>query len=253
MVVSNSREYLAQGLGSGVEMTFVLIPAGQFMMGSSDSEAGRYDNEGPQHMVTISRPFYMGITEVTQAQWRAVMNTTPWEDKQNIKAENDAAASYISWYDAKAFCNAMSEMNGHMVRLPTEAEWEYACRAGTTTRFYYGDDLNYRELDKYAWYEGNSWDKGQWYAHSVDLKRPNPWGLYDMHGNVEEWCNDWYADSYAEADTCDPKGATSGEDHVLRGGSWVIPPRRCRGAIRDKHSPGFKYYGIGFRIVVEVE
>ena len=244
--------------GSGVEMKLILIPAGEFMMGSPDSEKGRNKNEGPQHRVTISNPFYMGVTQVTQAQWKAVMNTQPWEGESYAKADADHAASYISWDDVTAFCTALSKKTGRTVRLPTEAEWEYACRADTTTRFYYGDDLDYGKLGDHAWYDGNADDVGEEYAHPVGQKKPNAWGLYDMHGNVWEWCADWYADSYlpagqagANADARDPKGPASGTVRVLRGGSWGYYPSRCRASYRYRSTPGDSYVDFGFRVVVE--
>ena len=234
-------------LGNGVTMKLALIPAGKFTMGSPDSEKDRDKDEGPQHQVTITKPFYMGATEVTQAQWKAVMDTQPWEGKTYAKAGADNAANYITWDDATAFCTALSKKAGRTVRLPTEAEWEYACRAGTTTAYCFGDDAS--KLGDYAWYDDNAYDKDEKYAHPVGVKKPNAWGLYDMHGNVWEWCADWYADSYANTDAQDPKGPANGKYRVLRGGSWDGDPDLCRAAYRTRFTPGYRRYR-GFRVVV---
>ena len=235
-------------LGTGVTMRLVRIEAGKFTMGSPDSEKDRGKDERPQHQVTITKPFYMGATEVTQAQWKAVMDTQPWEGKSYAKAGAEHAASYISWDDATAYCTALSKKTGRTVRLPTEAEWEYACRAGTTTAYSFGDDAS--RLGDYAWYDGNAYDKDEKYAHPVGVKKPNAWGLYDMHGNVWEWCADWYVDSYANADTRDPKGPAGGSARVLRGGSWYAFPQFCRAARRNGGSPDYRGGSGGFRVVV---
>ena len=238
--------------GSGVEMKLVLIPAGEFMMGSPDSEKHRGQDEGPQRRVTISTPFHIGTTQVTQGQWRAVMDTEPWKGwlftKAFARVGDDNAVSYISWHEAMAFCEALSKKTRKSVRLPTEAEWEYACRAGTTTRFSYGDDPDYGNLGDYAWYDGNA--RREKYAHPVGLKKPNAWGLHDMHGNVWEWCSDRYADSYAGEDTRDPKGPSSGSSRVSHGGSWYSSPWYCRTARRYGHLPSYRLNYIGFRVVV---
>jgi len=231
-------------LGDGVTMKLVRIEAGKFTMGS---EKG-FSYEKPVHQVTITRPFYMGATEVTQAQWKAVMGTQPWEGQKYTKAAADHAASYITWDDAAAFCTALSKKTGRTVRLPTEAEWEYACRAGTTTVYSFGDDSS--KLGDYAWYYDNAYKKDEKYAHPVGVKKPNAWGLYDMHGNVWEWCADWYADSYANADTRDPKGPASGKFRVLRGGSWFDPAGASRAAYRSSFTPDLRIYHYGFRVVV---
>ena len=137
------------------------------------------------------------------------------------------------------------------MRLPTEAEWEYACRAGSKTPFCYGDDAS--QLGQYAWYSGNAGDQGEKYAHAVGQKQPNAWGLRDMHGNVFEWCQDWYADSYARTDVRDPKGPASGKYPVLRGGSWRNPALHCLAAKRNRVDPDHRGSDIGFRVVVQVE
>ena len=246
--LSSDTKSLDFHFSNGVTMKLVRIEAGKFTMGSPETEKDRSKDEGPQRRVTISTPFYMGVTEVTQAQWQAVMNTQPWEGQTYVKAGADNAASWISWDNAAAFCKALSKKAGRAVRLPTEAEWEYACRSGTTTAYGFGDDSS--NLGDYAWYGGNAYNMDDKYAHPVGVKKPNAWGLYDMHGNVWEWCADWYADSYANADTRDPKGPSSGEARVLRGGSWDGHPQNCRAAYRYGDSPGGRDIDSGFRVVV---
>ena len=243
-------KYLTLDLGGGVTMKLVRIEAGKFTMGSPETEEDRSKAEGPQHQVAITRPFYMGATEVTQSQFKAVMSTQPWDALTYAKAGGvDDAASYITWDEATAFCAALSKKTGRTVRLPTEAEWEYACRAGTTTVYSFGDEAS--KLGDYAWYNDNARDKDEKYPHPVSAKKPNAWGLYDMHGNVWEWCDDWYADSYANADTRDPKGAADGKCRVLRGGSWGGVPRGCRAASRGWCAPDGRGYDSGFRVVIE--
>ena len=228
-------------------MKLVLIPPGKFLMGSPDTEKDRFNNEGPQRQVAITKPFHMGVTQVTQAQFKAVMNTRPWDGQTAVKGGADHAASYISWNDAMAFCTALSKKTGRTVRLPTEAEWEYACRAGTTTAYSFGDDPS--KLGDYAWYGDNAREKGEEYTHPVGVKKPNAWGLYDMHGNVWEWCADWYVDD-AKTDIRDPKGPADRNFRVLRGGSWCDYPQYCRAAHRARFTPGYRDYDNGFRVVV---
>jgi len=227
-------------LGVGVTMKLALIPAGKFMMGSLDSEKGRSKDEGPQHEVTLSKPFYMGVTEVTQAQYEAVMGTNP----SHFKGATNPVEK-VPWEDATEFCKKLSEKTRQAVRLPTEAEWEYACRAGTTTRFSFGDEDSI--LGDYAWYDSNSGGT----THPVGQKKPNAWGLYDMHGNVYEWCADWYGD-YPKGAVTDPQGPASGAVLVLRGGSWLNDPWRCRSGCRDWFTPVSFSDAFGFRVVVSV-
>jgi formylglycine-generating enzyme required for sulfatase activity len=214
-------------------MTFVNVPAGTFMMGSPDSEGRRYVDEGPQHQVTISKSFELQTTEVTQAQWQAVMGSNP----SNFKGP-DLPIEQVSWDDAQAFITKLNGLGDvYRYRLPTEAEWEYAARAGTTGP-YAGD------LDAMAWYEANSGQK----THPVATKAANAWGLYDMHGNVWEWVQDWDGEYSALAVT-DPVGPSSGSDRVFRGGAWDFMETDCRSAIRVGVPPGGSFYNVGFRLV----
>jgi formylglycine-generating enzyme required for sulfatase activity len=241
---------LMLGLGNGVSMRLVLIPAGEFTMGSPKTEAGRQPNEGPQHKVTIARPFYMGITEVTQAQWRAVMNTQPWKHMGYGKAGDDHPASYVNWHEATAFCVTLSKKTGKTVRLPTEAEWEYACRARTTTAYSFGDDA--AELGEFGWYRRNAYLKEEKFPHPVGGKKPNAWGLHDMHGNVYEWCSDPYTDSYREPGADAPKEEEARKLRVIRSGSWVVVPQECRSASRVGIDPTGSASDAGFRVVVSL-
>lgn len=234
-------------LDNTVTMKMVLIPAGKFTMGSPENERGYSLFEGPQHEVTISKPFYMGTCEVTQEQWTTVMGTTPWKGKMYGKDGATFAASYISWNDAVDFCRKLSVITGRPIGLPSEAMWEYACRAGTKTPYYYGDDEDQLKLGDYAWFDKNASNKDEKYAHAVGQKRPNAFGLYDMHGNVEEWCFDWFADTYKGAKNTDPVGPSSGEFHVHRGGSWDSVA--CRSAGRAPNDADHRWGDLGFRVI----
>jgi formylglycine-generating enzyme required for sulfatase activity len=245
-----------QVVTNSIGMKLVLIPAGEFLMGSPEGEEGRNnDGESPQHRVRISKPFYLGETEVTQEQFRAVMNAEPWKSKTWVQENGRNAASYIDHNDATEFCRRLSQREGKTYRLPREAEWEYACRGGTTTRFHFGDDES--RLGEYAWFGGNAYDKDENYAHAVRQKKPNPFGLYDMHGNVHEWCADWYDyEYYASSPGTDPTGPSSGSSRVLRGGAWGSFPKfsnpydiRC--ASRGGNAPYNATNEFGFRVLLE--
>ncbi len=236
---------LTLDIGKGETLKLALIPAGQFQMGSDKGES----DERPVHQVTISKLFYMGLTEVTQAQWKSVMGAEPWAGKTYAKSNGSHAASYISWDDATKFCETLSKQTGKKVSLPTEAQWEYACRVGSKTAYSFGDDAS--KLGEYAWYDKNAYDIGEKYPHAVGQKKPNAFGLYDMHGNVWEWCSDWYdAKFYAKAKNVDPENTTEGNARVLRGGSWDSVPVNCRAAGRGGSSTGRRYLIDGFRVVV---
>jgi formylglycine-generating enzyme required for sulfatase activity len=264
--VTGQRFYRAVSMEAPTNMVF--IPPGTFRMGSPVDEVDRWDNEGPQTAVTISRGFWMGKYEVTQGEYEAVMGNNPswcngvhypgelWEVDYGVDFTRPVEA--VSWNDATAFCAALTERErlagristNSVYRLPTEAEWEYACRGWTSTRFSYGDDIGYTNLTNYAWYYDNSGDT----THPVGQKLPNPWGLYDMHGNVWEWCQDWWADNLPGGIALDPQGPSAGSDRVIRGGSWGLYfdwfiPWSCRSANRH-YGPVERLGLLGFRAVL---
>ena len=228
---------------NSIGMEFVLIPAGEFDMGSPSNEVGRYNNEGPVHSVTISNAYYMGKYEVTIKQWRDVMRTNPsnWEG-DNLPVES------VSWNDAQEFIKKLNQKEGaDKYRFPSEAEWEYAVRAGTTTRYYFGDDAG--KLGNYAWYDDNSGSR----PHPVGEKRPNSWGLYDMHGNVWEWVQDSWHGDYNGAPTDGSAWESGGGSlRVLRGGSWSSFTRYCQSAGRCSFDPSSRDFNVGFRLLMEV-
>ncbi|MFH1267934.1 MAG: formylglycine-generating enzyme family protein [Planctomycetota bacterium] len=238
---------------TGAEM--VLIPAGEFVMGDDGGD----DDEQPAHPVRVSA-FYMDTHEVTQASYQRLMGKNP-----SKFAAPESPVERLSWFAATQYANMRSLREGFTpcynpetlacdfeadgYRLPTEAEWEYACRAGTTTSWSFGDDK--AKLEKNAWFKRN----GNKTTHPVGQKSPNPWGLYDMHGNVAEWCNDFYAEGYDSPDErTDPRGPTAGEERVLRGGSWATSAVASRSSARASEAPGFAdvcfgYEAYGFRCV----
>ncbi len=223
----------------GVDIEFVPIPAGSFMMGCSPGDGECDDREKPAHTVRITKPFEMAKYETTQAQWEAVMGSNP----SNLKGAN-RPVEQVSWNNVQEFLRRMNERNdGYRYRLPTEAEWEYAARAGST-------GSRYGDLDEIAWYDGNSGSQ----THEVGGKKPNAWGLYDMLGNVLECVADWGdASYYGHSPEADPMGPTNGYDKVLRGGSWNDVARYTRVSDRFSGPPTFRYYFFsGFRCVREV-
>ena len=228
-----------------IGMLLVPVPAGQFQMGSPDSDNAAYDNEKPQHLVKITKPFYLSVYEVTQQQYEKVMGIRPWQGKQYIKDGPDYPATYVDWNDTVEFCRKLSEQEGVEYRLPTEAQWEYACRAGTTTVYSFGVDAS--QLGQHAWYDKNVRDIGERYAQRVGQKLPNPWGLYDMHGNVFEWCQDWYAGYGIKQALTDPLGPAQGEICVLRGGSFATIALYVRSAYRLNANSGYRASTLGFR------
>lgn len=228
-----------------VEMEFVLIPRGEFTRGSPETEQGRDNDEGPVQTIRIAKPFWMSKYEVTQEQYTAVMGRNP----SSFKA-NDNPVDSVSWETAREFCRRLSRRYDRTFRLPTEAEWEHACRAGTQGRYSYGDDSDLAKLDEYAWYFNNSQGK----THPVGQKNPNGYGLYDMHGNVLEWCLDRYDARYYEVSpTTSPAGPAYGARYVVRGGSWNSSWKNCRSAARHAYEPRFQNYRIGLRIILEME
>ena len=231
-------------IGQGIEL--VLIPAGEFLMGSPDSDEEAAKDEKPQHRVRITKPFYLGVHPVTQSQYEPLMGTNP----SHFKGDGNRPVEGVSWEDANAFCRKLSEAmsaegGGLECRLPTEAEWEYACRAGTTTRYCFGDDA--AGLGQYAWFFEN-WNRT---THPVGQKKPNAWGLYDVHGNVWEWCQDGYdREYYARCPVEDPVCPSRASLRVLRGGSWGHNARDVRSARRICCAPGYRYNTFGFRLAL---
>lgn len=232
----------SRDFANSVGIQLVPIKAGRFSMGSPVDERGRQDDE-PQHSITISKSFHMSAHEVTQKQWQAVMQSRPWHMKNQIGKGDDYPATYITWADAKLFCTVLSRRESRTYRLPTEAEWEYACRAGTTGAFHADPD----EIGNYTCFDGNANSN---FPSEVGDKLPNAWGLFDMHGNVSEWCNDWYA-PYKLSDRVSPRGPATGEYRVTRGGSWESMIRFCRSAYRAGLGPDARMSTVGFRIVLE--
>ena len=236
---------------NSIGMKLTLIPAGEFLMGSPDADSDAEDEEKPRHLAKISKPFYLGVYEVTQQQYEKVMGARPWQGKDDAKEGADYPAVYVSHDDAVEFCRRLSKQEGAEYRLPTEAEWEYACRARTTTVYSFGDDAS--KLGQYAWYDKNAWDIGEKYAHRVGLAtRPNRWGLYDMHGNVFEWCQDLYAPYGSEKVVSDPVGPAQGDYRVLRGGSFYNQTSDVRSAYRlyTYTQPDLRSFIFGFRATV---
>jgi formylglycine-generating enzyme required for sulfatase activity len=242
------------------------IPPGRFLMGSPESEQGRFGNEGPQHAVTLTEGFWLGETPVTQALWVEVMGDNPSQFKDLTRP-----VEQVSWDDTRGFFDRLAGKHRFAAHLPTEAQWEYACRAGSAAATWLGDleilgKSNAPLLDAIAWYGGNSGhkfdlengvDSSSWpdtqYEHSragtrpVATKAANPWGLYDMLGNVWEWCSDWLG-SYTDSPTPDPEGPKHGESRVVRGGSWLSEARSARSAYRDGRLPGNRLDILGFRL-----
>ncbi|MEO5333014.1 MAG: SUMF1/EgtB/PvdO family nonheme iron enzyme, partial [Magnetococcus sp. YQC-5] len=207
-------------------MKFKRISSGTFMMGSPSTEKNRNDDEGPQHSVTISKPFYMQMTEITQGQWKAVMGTNP---SSNVGCGDNCPVEQVSWYDVQTFITKLNAKGEGFFRLPTEAEWEYAARAGTTTAYSFGDDSS--KSDDYVWSR----------SYPVATKLPNPWGLYDMHGNVDEWVSDWYG-SYANTSMTDPSGPLTGSKRVVRDN---------RSAARTSQAQTDKSSTLGLRLAID--
>jgi formylglycine-generating enzyme required for sulfatase activity len=228
----------------------VWIPAGEFTMGSPIDEAGRDVDEGPQTRVAIPKGFWMGKCEVTQGEFQKVMETNP----SNARGDTNCPVEKVSWFDAMQYCVKRTQVEmlsgklpkGCIYRLPTEAEWEYACRAGTTTRFSYGDDRGEFRLGEYAWFIRN----GESMTHPVGILKPNPWGLHDMHGNVWEWCCDRMPSILPGGSVTNFPAVAEGSLRAARGGSWLYEGKACRSANRDDYGPSNRCSDVGFRVVL---
>jgi len=247
---------------NSIGMRFMLIPPGEFDMGSTEAEVAklleqakatnqeswyieRLPSEAPKHRVRITKPFYLAASEVTQAQYERVMGSNP----SKFKEDTNYPVEMVNWDEASAFCGKLGELpeersRQRAYRLPTEAEWEYSCRAGTTTTWYSGDDE--AGLKEIAWYSANAGYKT--HTHPVCQKTPNAWGLYDMHGNVWELSQNWWSDYHAAPPLDDPAGPGAGSYRVYRGGSWNNVAGFCRSAYRSSGTPGNRDFSLGFRV-----
>jgi formylglycine-generating enzyme required for sulfatase activity len=237
-LVSAAETLALPPLRNSVGIELKLLPPGRFTMGQAEGATV----ETP-HQVTLLKPFYIGIYEVTNAQWKRVMGIVPskWQD-------DDRPVERVSWDDVAEFCSKLSALpeerqSGRVYRLPTEAEWEYACRAGSTTKYSFGDDES--RLSEYGWYDDNSLSQ----THPVGKKKPNAWGLYDMHGNAWEWCNDWYSD-YPKGAVANPQGPSGASYRVNRGGSWYDAAKICRSASRYGNDPSDRFNYLGVRLAM---
>jgi len=246
--IASSNDADVQVITNVIGMQLALIPNGEFQMGSRSTLNGADADEQPEHHVEISRSFFMSVHEVTQKEYAEVMGKNP-----SVIADADFAThpvNNVNWRDAEEFCRRLSVLDGNVYRLPTEAEWEYACRANTQHKWYYGN--NESKLRRHGWYFENAGGK----SHSVGLFEPNGFGLFDMHGNVAEWCQDWYdSEYYSKSGDVDPLGPANANSkfrsttRVVRGGNWDNTGARCRSAFRGSNSPTVKSSRTGFRVV----
>ncbi len=221
-----------------VSFDMVLVEAGTFTMGATSEQEDPWDDEKPVHQVTLTNDYYIGKTEVTQALWKAVIGSNP----SFFEGDNKPVES-VSWDDCQEFISKLNTATGKNFRLPTEAEWEFAARGGNKSNHYQysGSD----DIDDVAWYHDNSGHE----THDIASKRPNELGLYDMSGNVCEWCSDWY-DEYSRSAKTNPTGASSGSCRVFRGGSWFINARFCRSSSRNYYVPDYWSYSLGLRLAL---
>lgn len=232
-----SSPHLASTPKDSLGMELILIPAGEFLMGANDGDM----DEKPAHRVRITRPFYLAKYPTTQAQWEAVMGSNP----SRFKGDPNRPVENVSWDDVQEFLRRLTEKEGKSYRLPTEAEWEYAARAGTTTAYCFGDDP--KLLREYGWYVENS----EQTTHPIGQRKSNAWGLHDVHGNVWEWVNDWFDEAYYQKSPPeDPQGPEDGQYRVVRGGSWFYGARSLRVSTRRRSGPGYRSVRLGFRCAV---
>jgi eukaryotic-like serine/threonine-protein kinase len=253
---------LDKNVVNAIGMKLNLIPAGKFLMGSPKDEKDRAVDEGPQHEVEITRPFYLGVYPVTKGQFAAFVKDDGYQT-QNEKSKlgppfgswqhpfdgynptDEDPVVCVSWNEAVKFCEWLSKKEKKTYQLPTEAQWEYACRVGTTTAYSFGDDA--KDLGDYGWCFDNS---GQ-HTQPVGGKKPNPWGLYDMHGDIFQWCADYYdKDYYGKSPGKDPQNLDKGDSRVIRGGCWHAIPKLCRSANRNWNKQDLSTYDFGFRVVM---
>lgn len=229
---------------NSIGMKFVWIPPGSFMMGSPKDEREREPNE-TQHKVTLTKGFFMDVYTVTQEQWQAVMGNNP----SRFRGARNLPVEQVSWHECQEFAKKLREKDKKPYRLPTEAEWEYACRGGTTTPFSFGETISTEQANYCGDFTYGNGKKGVYRKNTTPVGSfpPNAFGLYDMHGNLFQWCQDWYGE-YPQNDVVDPKGPDKRDFRVLRGGSSSILPGYCRSAFRHGYLPGLRNPGIGFRL-----
>ncbi len=247
-------------LTNSIGMAFVLIPAGKFMMGSPDTEPGHRANEKPVHEVVIGNAFYLGVHLVTQSAYLTVTGKNPSRFTLTEGGGPDYPVESVSWEEAVTFCRKVSERPeeraaGRTYRLPTEAEWEYACRAGTTTPFSFGESFNSTQGNFDAAYPYGEGEPARSIGRTTPVARypASAWGLHDMHGNVWEWCSDWYAEAYySTLPLRDPPGPAEGRFRVLRGGSWKNQATACRAEYRNALAPHQRDSATGFRVVLVI-
>ena len=253
-----TAQYFIEDLGNGIQLEMVMIPSGSFIMGSPETEEGSIDDERPQHQVTI-KAFCLGKYQVTQAQWKAVaafpqVNRELKPDPSRFKGDNRPVES-VSWEDAVEFCDRLSSHTKRQYRLPSEAEWEYACRAGTTTPFHFGKTITTDLVNYNGNYTYGQGSKGVYRKETTEVGSfgvANNFGLYDMHGNVWEWCQDDWHSNYKGAPIDESAWLNNEEDDndkLLRGGSWDYNPGYCRSAFRFSSNLNYYFDGLGFRVV----
>lgn len=273
LVLARGEETPASPFENSVGMTLIPVRVGEYVMGSPETEKSRRDDEA-QVPVKITKPFLIGEAEVTQGQWKAVMGTSfkelletkagPLGRGANLVLEPSATGKdqpmcFVNWADAMGFCEKLTEKEagtlpeGYRYSLPSEAQWEYACRAGTTTVFSYGDTLTSEQANFYGPKPYGVKEEGVYREKTTPVKsfEPNAWGIYDMHGNLYEWCLDWYGETLSGGD--DPAGVGEGEGRVIRGGTWNRTATSCRSAYRYSAGPESRSYNIGFRVVLVQE
>jgi len=239
--IKRGEKAFRDSLGNGLVMEMVRIPSGKFMIGSPLNETGRRENESPLSEINVPA-FYMAKFAVTQEQWAAIMGNNPSIFRDNLQAP----VENTSWLEAQDFCRKLAQRSQHFYRLPSESEWEYACRAGTNTAFHFGDSSE--QLADYAWFGDNANKR----SHPVGAKVPNPWGLHEMHGGIWEWCEDIWHDSFKDAPVDGSAWVNNDNSsrRVRKGGSWSNEARLCRAASREWHWQSDRYNDIGLRVVI---
>ena len=254
-----TAQYFTQEIANGITIDLVSIPGGEFLMGSPETEADRQSNEGPQRLVKV-QPFFMGKYPVTQEQWKVIASLPKIDrkidpDPSSFKG-NSFPVEQVSWHDAMEFCARLSKKTDRIYTLPSEAQWEYACRAGTTSPFHFGETIDSKYANYDADYVYGPGEKGEYREQTTPVgsfKVANRFGLYDMHGNVWEWCADHWHESYEDAprdaSTWLDQNASEDAERLLRGGSWFFHPRNCRAAFRLRVEAGYRDSNVGFRLI----